>query len=65
MWLHVTSAIVAVAAISVIAIRPDAVASVPGLAALLVTLASSVMAARQTRPWDGVDRRKSDDEQGI
>lgn len=62
MWLHTTAAAVAITALVVIAIRPAEVASVPGLAALLVSLASSVMAARANRAWDGSERRSDSDE---
>ena len=62
MWFYWASAAVALGALGVIALRPNEVASVPGLAALLVSLASSVMAARATKPWDGKDRRQQDEQ---
>ena len=60
MWLHLTAAAVAITALVVIVLRPSEVAAIPGLAALLVSLASSVMAARQNKPWDGTERRSDD-----
>lgn len=63
MWFHITAAAVAIAALLVIVARPTEVAAIPGLAALLVSLASSVMAARKAKPWDGTERRSDDGKQ--